>query len=414
MSSQSLKVKHPAWSRDVFAPKTVNGKPVRYRVAKGGRGSSKSWEFARRLLIRAATERLTIVCTRELQKSIKDSVHKLLTSQVEMMGLQDHFESDKTHLVSRTGSEFLYYGLRYNPDEIKSMEGIDLLWMEEAQGVSQDSLDMVIPTVRKPLSEIWATYNPKLATDPVNNMFAVEGRDNAIVRHVNYSDNPWFPEVLRVEMEQLRKANPKLAMRVWDGDIVDIGGGDYFPSNKAKIIDEAPIVAKKVRAWDLAATEPSHDNPDPDWTSGVKIGIDEMGRVIIFDVERARVDAHKVRSMILRVSAADKGQSGKCIVRLPQDPAQAGKEQAESYKRMLKEYTVKTSRVTGAKETRAEPLSAEWQKGNVYLVRGDWNADYISIMNAFPTKEVHDDDVDASADAYSELVSGSQYNLSNL
>lgn len=409
----TLRVQQPAWARDVFALTHVNGEPVRYRVAKGGRGSSKSHTFARRLLIRAACERLTILCTRELQKSIKDSVHKLLTSQIELMGLEDYFDWDKTHLVSKSGSEFLYYGLRYNPDEIKSMEGIDVLWMEEAQGVSQNSLDMAIPTIRKPGSEIWATYNPKLASDPIHNMFVIEGRSNAIVKHVNYSDNPWFPEVLRVEMEQLRAANPKLAMRIWDGQIVDIGGGDYFPSGKANIIDEAPRVTRMVRAWDLAATEPSHDNPDPDWTAGVLMGIDEAGRVVIFDVERGRVNADRVRNKIKRIAAED-AQRCKTTIRIPQDPGQAGKEQAASYKRMLAGYSVKTERVTGDKETRSEALSAEWQAGNVYLVRGDWNEDYISIMNAFPTKEVHDDDVDASNDAYSELKHGNSYNLSNL
>ena len=405
----TLKVKHPAWSREVFAPKTVNGLPVRYRVMKGGRGSSKSWEIARRLLIKAATENKLILCTRELQKSIKDSVHRLLVSQIEMLGLDSYFEWNKTQLISKAGSEFLFYGMRYNPDEIKSTEGVDICWMEEAQATSADSLEMLIPTIRKPGSEIWCSYNPKDADDPVHKMFAIEGRDNAIVRHVNWDENPWFPDELRFEMEQLRRINPKLASRIWDGQIVEIGGGDYFPSDKVNYLAAAPELVRSVRAWDLAATEPSHDNPDPDWTAGVKMGIDEQGRVIIAHAERGQLNANAVRNLIRATAESD----GDSKIRIPQDPGQAGKEQAESYRRMLSAYDVKTERVTGDKETRSEALSAEWQAGNVYIVRGAWNDDYLKNMNAFPTKGVHDDDVDASNDAYSELAHGSQYNPSN-
>lgn len=406
----SLKVQHPAWSQEVFAPKTVNGVPVRYRVMKGGRGSSKSWEIARRLIIRAACEPLLILCTRELQKSIKDSVHRLLVSQVEMLGLEDYFEWNKTQLRSKAGSEFLFYGLRYNPDEIKSTEGVDICWLEEARATSDESIEMLIPTIRKPGSEIWCSYNPLRKDDPIHRIFVTEGRKNAIVRHVNWDENPWFPDELRVEMEQLRAINPRLAQRIWDGAIVDIGGGDYFPSDKANMLDEAPDFKKPVRAWDLAATEPSTDNPDPDWTCGVKMDIDHGGRIIIHDVKRVRRNADKVRTLVKSTAIDD----GNCKVRVPQDPGQAGKEQAQSYKRMLDGFRVKTERVTGDKETRSESLSAEWQAGNVYLVKGDWNEDFLDIMNSFPTDGIHDDDVDAANDAYSDLAHGSRYTLGNL
>lgn len=407
----ALKIQHPRWSHEVFAPSTVNGMPVRYRLAKGGRGSSKSWEFARRLLIRAATDQLIILCTRELQKSIKDSVHRLLVSQIELMGLSNHFDWDKTHLTSKAGSEFLFYGLRYNPDEIKSTEGVDICWLEEAQATKQESLDMLIPTIRKPSSEIWVTYNPKNEDDPVNKMFVTEGRDNAIVRHVNWDENPWFPDVLRIEKDQLYKINPKLADRIWGGQIVEIGSGDYFPSEKLNTLEKAPSdIGKPVRAWDLAATKPSDENPDPDYTSGVKMAIDGQGRIIVLDVERGQLDANDVRNLVRKTAKAD----GDIQIRVPQDPGQAGKEQAQSYKRMLSEHNVKTERVTGDKEVRSSSLSAEWQNGNVYMVKGKWNDEYKKIMNAFPSKEEHDDDVDASNDAYSELVNGSQYTLDNL
>ena len=395
-----ITIQVPEWSVDVFNPDAVNGMLVRYRVAKGGRGSSKSWEFARRLLRLSISKPLTILCTRELQKSIKDSVHRLLISQIEIMGLQANFEWDKTHLTSNIGSEFLFYGLRYNTDEIKSMEGIDICWLEEAQGTKQESLDMLIPTIRKPNSEIWVTYNPKNEDDPIHNMFAVEGRKDAIVRHVNFDENPWFPEVLRVEKDRLKKVNRRLYERVWEGKIVDIGAGDYYPSEKAIIIDDAPDnITSKVRAWDLAATEPSARNPNPDYTSGVLMGITKGGDIVILDVVSKQINANDVRRLISNTAMMD----GKDVkIRIPQDPAQAGKEQAESYVRMLSLFKVITKRVTGSKEKRAEPLSSEWHGGNVYVVNSGWTSDYFKIMNAFPYGD-HDDTVDASNDAYSEL-----------
>lgn len=397
----SLKVQHPRWSQEVFAPATINGMPVRYRVCKGGRGSSKSWEIARRLILKAVQKPMLILCTRELQKSIKDSVHRLLVNQIQMMGLEAHFVWDKTHLRSLLGSEFLFYGLRYNSDEIKSTEGVDICWLEEAQKTTSDGLMDLIPTIRKPGSEIWVSYNPKNEDDPVNHMFVTEGRDNAIVRHVNFDENPWFPEELETEKNQLKAINHKLYERIWEGKIVELGNGDYFPSDKINIIDHAPDCLRSCRAWDLAATTPSDDNPDPDYTAGVKIGLTTDGKVIILDVARGQLNANQVRNMVRNTAENDGIQQQ---VRIPQDPGQAGKEQAQSYKNMLKGFKVKTERVTGDKETRSEGLSAEWQKGNVYMVKADWNDEYKKIMNAFPTKGIHDDDVDASNDAYSEIA----------
>jgi len=384
---------------------------VRYRVCKGGRGSSKSWEIARQLILKAVKEPLTILCTRELQKSIKDSVHRLLVSQIELMGLQAHFTWNKTMLSSNIGAEFLFYGLRFNSDEIKSTEGVDICWLEEAQKTSQTGLEDLIPTIRKPNSEIWVSYNPKNEDDAINTMFVADGRDNAIVRHVNYDENPWFPDVLRTEMTQMRDTNYKLYERVWEGKIVELGNGDYFPSDKVHIIPNAPDLLRRCRAWDLAATEPSDNNPDPDYTAGVKMGITSDGKVIVLDVKMEQFNANAVRNLI-RKTAEDDGKD--LQIRIPQDPAQAGKEQAESYKRMLSGFKVKTERVTGDKETRSEPLSAEWQAGNVYLVKADWNEPYKKFMNAFPTKGIHDDVCDASNDAHNETTAGSNYNLNNL
>ena len=306
-----------------------------------------------------------------------------------MMGLSDCFDWNKTQLTSKAGSEFLFYGLRYNPDEIKSTEGVDICWLEEAQATKQESLDMLIPTIRKEGSEIWVTYNPKNADDPVNSMFVTEGRDNAIVRHVNYDENPWFPDVLRVEMNQLRAINPKLAQRVWDGAIVEIGDGDYFPEEKATIIDALPNDIKVIcRGWDLAATAPTPENPSPDSTSGIKIGITSGGDVIIMDRKNKKINSAEVESLLKNTASTD---GKRCKIRLPQDPAQAGKAQAKRLTKLLAGYPVTALPVSGNKETRSGALSAQWHAGNVYILRADWNAAYLSEMNDFP-KGNHDDD----------------------
>lgn len=141
-------------------------KPARYKVAHGGRGSAKSWGFARALLILAAQKPLRILCTREVQKSIKDSVHRLLSDQIQAMGLGHLYQVLETEIRGANGSLFVFAGLaQHTVESIKSFEGVDIVWVEEAQAVSKRSWDVLIPTIRKPGSEIWISFNPLLETD---------------------------------------------------------------------------------------------------------------------------------------------------------------------------------------------------------------------------------------------------------
>jgi phage terminase large subunit len=192
---------------------------VRYRIGHGGRGSAKSHSYASALAIHAAQKPLRILCGREIQKSIKDSSKRLLDDKIADHGLGDFYESTDTEIRGKNGSLFLFAGLRSNVDQIKSMEGIDICWLLEANKISQNSWDVLIPTIRKPGSEIWAEYNPDLPTDPVDAMFrGPEGPPpRAIVRHINWEDNPFFPDVLREEMEYCRKRDPDKYLHVWQG-----------------------------------------------------------------------------------------------------------------------------------------------------------------------------------------------------
>ena len=176
--------------------------PARYKAYYGGRGSAKSWTFGRVLSVRAAYEPIKVLCAREIQKSIDDSVHALLVSQIEALGLTDLFDITKNSIKGvLSGSSIIYGGLRHNAKEIKSKEGIDICWVEEAEGVSEESWKILIPTIRKPGSEIWLSFNPDDPNAPTYQRFVHNPPPSSIVRKVNYYDNPWFPEVLRQEME---------------------------------------------------------------------------------------------------------------------------------------------------------------------------------------------------------------------
>lgn len=191
--------------------------PARYKVAHGGRGGAKSWSIARLLLALAARSKLRILCARELQISIQDSVHKLLADQIAELGLGSFYEVQQAAIRGRNGSEFIFSGLRSNITKIKSMEGLDIVWVEEAQTVSAASWDVLIPTVRKEGSEIWVSFNPDQDDDPTYQRFVVAPPPGAVVVEIGWQDNPWFPETLRAEKDYLYRIDPEAAAHVWGG-----------------------------------------------------------------------------------------------------------------------------------------------------------------------------------------------------
>jgi phage terminase large subunit len=201
---------------------------VRYRAAYGGRGSGKSHSFAMTIILKAAQEPMRILCAREIQKSIKDSVKRLLDDKIAECGLGHMFQSTETEIRGKNGSLILFAGMRTHVDSIKSLEGIDIAWIEEAATVSQSSLDTLVPTIRKPGSEIWATWNPRHSTDPVDAMFRNgEPPPGSLVHRVNWDANPWFPEVLRGELEWDRSRDPEKYLHVW--------AGEYLRNSEARV-----------------------------------------------------------------------------------------------------------------------------------------------------------------------------------
>jgi phage terminase large subunit len=197
--------------------------PARYKVAYGGRGSAKSWSVARVLCLLAASKPVRILCARELQSSIRDSVHRLLADQIEALNLSARLEVQNAEIRGVNGSLFIFEGLRHNTTKIKSMEGIDICWVEEAERVSEESWKILVPTIRKPGSEIWVTFNPEQETDPTYTRFVKNPPPDAIVRKVNHDQNPWFPIELRKEMEYDYRVDPDSAAHIWGGECKKIG-----------------------------------------------------------------------------------------------------------------------------------------------------------------------------------------------
>lgn len=211
----------PDWAQRLW-------EPSRYKVMRGGRGSAKSRSAAAALLLQAAADPHRVLCAREIQKSIKDSVKRLLDDEIERLGLGYFYESVENEIRGKNGSLFIFAGLRGNSASIKSMEGITRCWVEEAQTISRASLDDLIPTIRTPDSEIWFTYNPRFDTDPIDTMFkADELPPNTILLHVNWQDNPWFPAVLRQEMDYDKRRDMDKYLHIWEGQ--------YQTSSEARV-----------------------------------------------------------------------------------------------------------------------------------------------------------------------------------
>ena len=199
----------PAYAEPLF-------RPCRYKVLYGGRGAARSWSVARALLIEAAQRPLRILCTRELQTSIRDSVHQLLKDQAALMGLP--FAATERDIRHANGSMFLFEGLRFNITKIKSLEGIDRCWVEEAERISAESWEVLVPTIRKAGSEIWVTFNPDREEDATYQRFIAHPPPEAWVRKVSADDNPWLPEALAAERAYLYRVDPEAAAHVWGGE----------------------------------------------------------------------------------------------------------------------------------------------------------------------------------------------------
>jgi len=237
--------------------------PKRYKIYYGGRGGAKSWGIADALLIMGTQRKLRILCTRELQKSIADSVHKLLSDQIASLGLEEFYDIQKTSIKGLNGTEFLFNGLKHNAREIKSTEGIDIAWAEEAENISDASWEVLIPTVRKEGSEIWISFNTKQPTDATYKRFIFDADEDFLVKKVSYRDNPFFPDVLEKERLRLKAKDPKAYEHIWEGEFDSRYSGAVYAKWLAELKIKGKITDKVLHdpnypvytLWDLGYSD---------------------------------------------------------------------------------------------------------------------------------------------------------------
>lgn len=248
----SAPISLPDWAEELF-------KPHRYKTLHGGRGSAKSWTVARVLLLQAAQAPLRVGCFREVQDSIRDSVHRLLSDQIQSLGLGGQYEVTQNEIRGRNGSLFVFAGLaQHTVESIKSFEGLDRAWIEEAQVVSKRSWDVLTPTIRRPGSEIWSTLNPHLETDETYQRLIASPPKDSYVRQVNWRDNPWFPAVLDEERRQFQQRDPDNYENIWEGAPLRVAEGAIyrrevealFATNRVRPVPHDPIL-KVHTVWDL-------------------------------------------------------------------------------------------------------------------------------------------------------------------
>jgi len=205
---------------DVKIPKKLRFlfEPKRYKIAYGGRGSGKSWAAATALLVMGVQEPTRIICAREVQKSIKESVHRLLSDRIVALNLSAFYDVLDTEIRGKNGTTFTFSGLsQHTVDSIKSFEGCDICWVEEGQTVSKKSWDVLTPTIRRDGSEIWVTMNPELDSDETYKRFVLTQSPDTIAVEVNWQDNPFFNDVLEAERQRCLIVSPDDYDTIWGG-----------------------------------------------------------------------------------------------------------------------------------------------------------------------------------------------------
>lgn len=224
--------------------------PYRYKVVKGGRYGLKSWNFARALLLICAKPSLLwpgrkepprILCARETQKSISESVHQLLEDQIKNLGLSSVYTITESEIMCGNGGFFAFAGIRQNVNNIKSFEGFDICWVEEAQTVRKNSWNVLIPTIRKEGSEIWISFNPELESDETYQRFVVQPPTNAKVVHTTWRDNPWITDVIRQEVADLRARSEDDYLNVYEGQCKQAVEGAIYKTELAAAEKESRI-----------------------------------------------------------------------------------------------------------------------------------------------------------------------------
>ena len=236
---------------------------ARYKGAYGGRGSGKSWSFAAALIVRCGAGPERWACAREIQKTLAQSSHQLLVDTINRLNLSSHFDITDNHITGRkVDSLITFHGLKHNPEGIKSLEGYDGVWVEEAETVGERSWKILTPTLRKPGSEIWVSWNPALRDSATHQRFVVSPPANSIIVKVNWRDNAWFTPELEAERQDMLARDPHGYQNVWEGDVIEVLDGAVYAEEMLKARQEGrftsiPIDRSKpvTTVWDLGFSD---------------------------------------------------------------------------------------------------------------------------------------------------------------
>lgn len=392
------RIQLPACFADLF-------QPARYKVFYSGRGAGKSWAFATALILISLTRPVRVLCAREFQNSITESVHRLLQDTIWRIGAKGLFKITQTSISGLNGSEFIFKGLRRDINEIKSLEGIDIVWVEEAQAVSGNSWEVLIPTIRKPESEIWLSFNPLYEDDATWQQFVAHPRPGAIVKKVSWRDNPWFPDILKQEMEYDYSLDPDAARHVWEGDFKVTGGNifkphwfkyhDYgFEDSFDEIIITADTALKADEANDFSVLQA--------W------GRKNRADACLLDQMRGKWEAPDLLAAAKRFYRTWSEHSD--FHRMFVEDAASGTGLVQFMKNDGLErigYVERGSQARKSKVERANFVAPCFHDGFVYLPRrADWLPDYLKEMCRFNADMLHphDDQVDATVDAVRILL----------
>ncbi len=275
-------------------------KPKRYKGLKGGRGSAKSHSAGRALVIKGREKPLRVLCTREFQNSISDSVITLLEDIISEYNLSSFYTVKNRSIEGLNGTQFIFEGLHRNVEKIKSMEGIDICWCEEAHNMSQRSFDVLIPTIRKDGSEMWFTWNPEEEEAPIETFFDKYPEDSELVT-MNYYDNPFFPEVLRKEVEAVKEYDYEKYLHIYEGDYLTISDAQVFRGKFSVVPFETPEDAVFYHGADWGFSQ------DP--TTGIRCYIQDDCLYIDREVYGIGVEVDNLPAMFEVIDTFKKWQS---------------------------------------------------------------------------------------------------------
>ena len=365
----------PSYAEELF-------NPHRYKILYGGRDSAKSHTFATVAAILGAKSPKRILCLRQYQRSIDQSVYRLLTDKIEINGLSDFYDIQKTKILGTNGTEFSFAGLQVNPESVKSFEGCDICWIEEANDVPEESWRILIPTIRKEGSEIWVGFNPVFDDDPTYLRFVANTPESAFIRKVSYKDNPFLTQVSKDEIAHLKKSSYAEYDHVYGGNCRVVGDGAVFNTDWFSEYSTLPSKFETViQSWDTAYKADQHNDPSACITIG-----QANGMWYVLNILNERLEYPELKRKVIAMQ-----ESWNANIVLIEDKA-SGQSLIQELRNKINIIPIQP---VGDKETRARVASAVVETGRISLPNNiPWVITFKKELTLFPDGK-HDDCVDA-------------------